>query len=127
MAAEQNIDLSITERYRLANLLPAEGNFVTMTIVKNTRNRLEISEAEAETLDLIKIPNGWSPKPGREDVLSETGPVALPERGVALLEEALRAAEKAGKLTIDDIRLYEMFVRLPEQAQREAALSDVGE
>jgi len=98
--------LSIMERIQLLQILPAEGDFLTLKIVRVLRESLSFSEKEHQEFEIK--PDGamivWNPEKAREKDV-EIGPKAH-----LLIADTLKELDKQKKLMLALIELYEKFV-----------------
>ena len=98
--------LSIPERMQLLTLLPAEGNIVTLRVVRALQAELSFSEQEIADfgISLSGERATWDVAKARDKDV-QIGPAAM-----KLIVEALTKANEAGKLHIAYLPLYERFV-----------------
>lgn len=99
--------LSVYDRLMLLNILPKEGDFTTLKIVRTLRDNLSFSEEEHAALQFKREGNStfW-----RDDV-EVNKDVAIGEKATDIIVDALKALNKAKKLTEQHIDLYEKFVK----------------
>ena len=99
--------LTVFERLMLLNILPKEGNFVTLKIVRELREGLSFNEKEIKELDLKIDDKGnatWNPaKDKNKDV--EIGGQAN-----KIIVETLEKLDKDKKLTESHLSVYEKFI-----------------
>lgn len=98
--------LSVLERLLVLNILPAEGDIITLKIVQQLRSDLSFSEAEVAQYQ-FKTNEGqvtWNTT-GATDKDIPVGPKAF-----LLITEALEALNKSKKLKSEHIGLYDKFV-----------------
>ena len=98
--------LNVFERLMLLPILPKEGNFVTLKILRNLNSNLGLNEAEYKEFE-IKQENDkvtWNQK-GNEEREIEIG-----EKATDIIVEALKELDKNKKLTERYFSLYEKFV-----------------
>jgi hypothetical protein len=101
--------LSLTERFEAMNLLPQEGNFLTLRLVREARETLAPSE-----LELKRIEASFEGDQLRYNMVAAG---KLPEIDVQLgdiMQSAIKAKlvelDKANKLTENLFSLYEKFI-----------------
>lgn len=104
------MNLSVSERYALLALLPAEGTFTTLKIVRKLRESLSFTEDEIKLYNLKEnvSPDGqlrvsW-------DANAAEAEIELGEKATDLIVEALKKRDKEGKITDREFTLYEKFV-----------------
>lgn len=122
---ETGYELTVEDRISLLQILPAEGNFATLRIVRKLREALSFSEAEVRELK-FRQPGQIRPedddKPADQQQRVAEGAIAWlvaadPRKrfqfGAAtltIIREALTKLETAGKLREQHMGLYEQFV-----------------
>uniref|UniRef100_A0A6M3XS10 Uncharacterized protein n=1 Tax=viral metagenome TaxID=1070528 RepID=A0A6M3XS10_9ZZZZ len=100
------MELTVKERLVLMGMLPKEGNFLTLRLMRKLREALSFNEEEHKQLKFVQ--NGeqlsWDfTVVVVKDV--EVGDVMLD-----VITKELKNKDKEGKLTEDHITLYEKFV-----------------
>ncbi|MHB8084276.1 MAG: hypothetical protein ACYDHZ_00420 [Dehalococcoidia bacterium] len=104
------MQLNIMERMILLNILPAEGDYSTLKILRQLREDLSFTEDEHKTVNFEKTPEGikWeTDKDFTKDV--QIGPKAN-----QIITECLKQLDNNKKLTEQVFPLYEKFVVNPE-------------
>ena len=100
------MELTVKERLILMNLLPKEGNFLTLRLMRKLRETLSFDEEEHKILKFVQ--NGeqlsWD---FAADVVKD---VEVGEVMLDVITNGLKDKDKEGKLTEDHITLYEKFV-----------------
>lgn len=99
--------LNTLERIMLLNVLPKEGSFMTLKIIRKFREKLSFTPEEHKLLKFKNTPQGtveWDSKGDkpREFLINEVVE--------AIIVEALQKMDKGNKLTIDHMTLFEKFV-----------------
>jgi hypothetical protein len=90
----------------LLGVLPEQGNFLTLKIVRQLREALSFSEEEIKALKIEQ-------KDGRvewQDDGAEEKDVPVGEKAMDLIVEALKKKDDAKELTDQHFSLYEKFV-----------------
>ena len=102
--------LSVIERLILLGLVPDNGDFLTLKIVRNLKGDLSFSETEMNDLSMKQTGERviWNTKIPLEKEI-EMGP-----KMVSIIIDKLDELEKGKKLSLDQLPLYERFV-LPEK------------
>lgn len=104
--------LNIAERIALLNILPPEGNIVTLRIVRDLRGQLSFTEDE---LKEWKIKNRVQPD-GRalitwdSDFANKTKDIKIGEAAKGIIVEQLKQLESQKRLRLEMLDLYERFV-----------------
>ena len=108
------VKLNVGERLTAMQLLPQEGNFLTLKLTKDVIDILGINEKDfkefeikAEVVD-DKTMTTWNKK-GTEEVEFELGP-----KTISLISDSLVKLDKDGKLTNQHFSLYEKFCKTEE-------------
>jgi len=99
--------LNVFERLILLQVLPAEGNFVTLRIVKDLKGIVALSEADFKEFEVKQLGEQvkWNEK-GNEEREIEIG-----EKATDIVIEGLKKLDKEKKLTERHFTLYEKFVK----------------
>lgn len=102
------IGLNVAERLTLMGLLPKEGNFVTLKIIRNLSEKVGISQEEYIKFEIQEDPEAnrvkWGPE-GNKDVELEFG-----EKEGDIISDSLRELNDSKKLEQAHFTLYEKFV-----------------
>lgn len=106
------VKLNLFERIVTMSLLPVEGSFLTLKIVRDLQMELAPSEEEALLAGLEDLPTGgikaedWFAVEEKEIIF---GDIAL-----GLVVDALKKLNDEEKLTNDHYTIYEKFIVVPE-------------
>lgn len=100
------MNLHSIDRLALLQILPAEGDFLTLCCVKDIKAKLEFSKEEREKLEFKPLSNGGMQWNSDEDVPID---VSFDEAEAALLGTTLEKLNKDKKLTIDHLGVYRKF------------------
>ena len=103
------MELSIMERLMLLNVLPPEGDFVTMKILRELKTELLFSEEEVEKAELVGGSNQTSWK---NDFVKD---VQIGKVATAAIVDALKKLNDQKKLTEQHLPLYERFTEEEEK------------
>ena len=115
------MQLTVFERLTLLNILPREGNFLTLKIIREMREGLSFSEEEHKVLQFKKAGDKVILEDGTEGVVPEgkvvwnmagdlVKDVGFGEKATDIVVERLKALDKEKKLTDAHFSLYEKFV-----------------
>ena len=98
--------LILLERLKILQILPAEGNFITLNIVQKLRESLSPTEKEFKDFEIVDKDGqiSWNEK-GREEIEIEIG-----EKATDIIVEALKKLDEEGKLTAHHLSIYNKFV-----------------
>jgi len=98
--------LNIVERLGILSILPKEGNYVTLRIIRELQNNLSFTEKEIKDWEIKaegqKI--SWNP-----DKVSSIE-IEIGDKASEIIREALKTLDKQNKLTQELFSLYEKFV-----------------
>lgn len=103
--------LTIAERIALLNVLPPQGNVVTLRIISSLQKELSFSEEEIQCYKIIteKSTEGiaitWD-----EDYASETKDIEIGETLHGIIVKQLKELDVQSKLVLGMLPLYEKFV-----------------
>jgi hypothetical protein len=102
--------LSIGERYILGELLPKEGSFKTLKILRNLREALSYSEEDIKTYKMTEEPDTAGGITLRWDVTVPDAEIEIGAQANAIIVESLAKLDAAGKITNREFGLYEKFI-----------------
>jgi hypothetical protein len=104
------MELTVAERLLLLQILPREGNLTDIRILSTLRTDLSFDETELrewqirnEPLEDGRIATKWDNAKAKPKAF-EFGP-----RASEIVRAALTATEKAAKLTVESLPLYDRF------------------
>ena len=100
------MELNVFERIILLNVLPREGNFATLKILRQLRENLSFDEAENKAL-AFREENGRVQWKSDGDKPKE---VEIGEKATDIVVETLKELDKQRKLTDEHFSLYEKFI-----------------
>lgn len=98
--------LSVLERVTLLSILPEQGNFVTLKILRKLRESLAFDETEAKALSISQVDDRltWNAQ-------ADTGKeIQIGEKASDIIVAALTKLNDENKLTEQHYSLYELFV-----------------
>lgn len=107
--------LNVAERIALLPVLPKEGDFTTLKILRELQEKIGFSEDDFKKFKLVtKVTDAgsrieWDPKEGAKEVGIELG-----EKALEIVKEALLSLDKSKKLKPEQMTLYEKFVQEKE-------------
>ncbi len=102
------MELTIIERLALLPILPGEGSFITLKLLRQFKEELSFSEQEHKTLNL-RVEDGltrWNIKK-QEDGIKE---IKIGEVMKNIVKDTLQKLDKQEKLQEIHMSLYEKFV-----------------
>lgn len=100
------MELTVFERIILLNLLPKEGDFLTLKIVRKMREDLSFSEAEHKDLRFDQTENNikWNQAADKPKVID------FGEKATDIIVGILKKLDETKKLTEQQFSLFEKFV-----------------
>ena len=101
------MNLSVLERLRLLNLLPAKGDITTVRIMRVLREDLSFSEDEHKELNFVSDEEGlhWDP-----EVFIDKE-VEIGDAASAAIVREMDALDKGGEFPDELLDLYDRFVK----------------
>jgi len=104
--------LNLGERFSLLGILPSEGNFASLKVVRKLREDLSLTEEEIKYFDVKQIPSSggqsqltWSPEKAME-----TKEFVFGEFAEDMIKAKLKKFEEEKKLEDKHFSLYEKFI-----------------
>jgi len=103
------VNLKVLERLVLSTVLPKEGNFTTLRLVRQLREALSFDELEHQKLGFIQEGNQvkWNEK------ARVVKGFKIGEKMLELISDTLTKLDKEEKLRDEHFSLYEKFVEQP--------------
>jgi hypothetical protein len=100
------VNLSVQERFAALAILPAEGNFITLKLVRILRESLSFSADEIKEYAFVEKDGmtEWDPNAAQEKDID------LGEVGADLLAKELKQMDSENRLTDSHFTLYEKIV-----------------
>jgi hypothetical protein len=100
------MELKVYDRLILLNILPKEGDFTTLKIVRKLREDLSFSESEHAALQFKQDGGNVQWKQGG-DIPKD---IPIGEKASDIIAEVLKKLDKEKKLQDQHYTLYELFV-----------------
>lgn len=99
------MELSVIERLTLLNIIPKEGDYTTLKLVRKLREELSFSEEEHKLLNFHQEEGTlfWD-----EDIKKE---VEIGEKATDVIVDAFKKLDKGKQLKMEQMGLYERFVK----------------
>ena len=106
------MELNIVERIALLNVLPNEGNIITLRILKDLRSALSFTEGELEKFKMktTTFPDGRMSIVWDEDFNKETSEIEIGKAAHGIVVQALTSLDRRQQLKTEAITIYEKFV-----------------
>lgn len=101
-------ELTVLERLVLLNILPKEGDFTTIKLMRKLRESLSFDEEELKKIEFIQDGDQtrWN-EAATKDMLK---PIQIGEKMTDIVHDALKKLNDEKKLTNEHVSLYEKFV-----------------
>lgn len=98
-------------------IIPTEGNFVTMKIMKDLMSDLGFSEEEIKTcgIETKFQPNGQGQVIWKPEKAEETKDIKIGDVAKVVIKDKLISLDKTNRITIGLLPLYERFVEGEEK------------
>lgn len=100
-------DLHITDRLNILQLLPKEGNFLTLKSVRIARESLALTPEEIKKYEVVQKDNQihWN-----VDKATELKKIKIDNIIIDLIKKELRSLDEANKLQEQHFNLYKLFI-----------------
>ena len=100
------MELKVFERISLLGILPKEGDFATLKIIRQLREDLSFSEEEHKDLNIQMVGEGLS-----WDQEKDKGKdIEIGDKAKEIISDALKQLDKQKKLPMQCLTLYEEFI-----------------
>ena len=98
--------LDVRERLILLSVLPAEGNFITLKVVRKLKDDLSFSEEEIKQYKFVQKENQvtWNDKVEQEKL------VTIGTQAKIIIQDALKKLDEDKKLRDEHFTIFEKFV-----------------
>jgi len=105
------VKLTVKQRINLQSILPQQGDFLTVKMIRVLREELSFTQKEHELLKFVQHPNGsveWN------NIVAEkcVKEIEIPETIVSVIKETLEKLNAQKKITEAHLDFYEMFMDL---------------
>lgn len=105
------LSLNIPERIALLNVLPPEGNVVTLRLVRELQNKLSFSEDEIEEFRIKNtVIDGRASTTWDENFSDKEKVIVLGDATQGIIEKRLKMLDGQNRLHISMLPLYEKVV-----------------
>jgi len=101
-------ELTVLERLVLLNILPKEGDFTTIKLMRKLRESLSFDEEELKKIEFVQ--EGEQTRWNEEASKSMLKPIQIGEKMTDIVHDALKKLNDEKKLTNEHLTLYEKFV-----------------
>lgn len=97
------MQLTLRDRLIILNILPTEGNFITMTAKHDLIEKIKVTQDEIVSLKIESTPEGGIKWDGTKDEEKE---FEITELELKLVKEKLKKLDEEGKLNDDILIIY---------------------
>lgn len=97
--------LTLSDRFAILSILPLEGNFATLKIVRKLREQLSLTEEEIKEQKVIQRGDQITWDNGEKTTEMEFG-----EFAESMIKDALMKLDTDSKLEEKHLRVYEQFI-----------------
>ena len=100
------MELDVRERLILLSILPQEGNFITLKVVRKLRESLSFSEEEIKQYKFVQSEGRvtW------DDKAEQSKEIEIGEKAMDIIKEALKKLNEDKKLKDEHFTIYQKFV-----------------
>lgn len=98
--------LAVKDRILLFGLLPAEGDILSLRVIRKLREALSFSDEENAALQIQQTGSGyhWIPE------ADQPKEIEIGAKAHSLIVESLKRLDAAGKLTLDHLDIWDKFI-----------------
>ena len=105
------VKLTVKQRIDLQSVLPQQGDFLTVKMIRVLREDLSFTQKEHKLLKFVNHPNGsveWDAKAALKCVKE----FEIPETIISIIKETLEKLNTSKQITEAHLDFYEMFMDL---------------
>jgi len=105
--------LNVNERLIILNILPQEGNILTLRILRKLKENLSFTEEEHKVLNFKTIQDKfmqWSTVTPDGTSIPQEKEIDIGEKASDLIKEALKKLDDDKKLTEGHMSVYDKFI-----------------
>jgi len=103
--------LTVLERLLALGVLPKEGNFVTLKVIRRAQDELSFTDEEIKKYKFVSEGQGESARTTWNDKIEQEAEIKLGSKVKTLIADELEKLDKDKKLTQQHYSLYEKFVK----------------
>lgn len=98
--------LDVRERLVLLSVLPQEGNFITLKVLRKLKEVLSFSEEEIKQYNFVQNED----KVTWDDKAEQSKEIEIGEKAIDIIKEALKKLDEQKKLRDEHFSIYEKFM-----------------
>uniref|UniRef100_A0A6M3LFR9 Uncharacterized protein n=1 Tax=viral metagenome TaxID=1070528 RepID=A0A6M3LFR9_9ZZZZ len=100
------MELDVRERLILLSILPQEGNFITLKVMRQLREGLSFNEEELKQYSFVQNEDRvtW------DDKVEQVKEIEIGEKATDIIKESLKKLNETKKLKDEHYTIYEKFM-----------------
>jgi len=104
--------LTVHERLMIGNILPQEGDFVTLKVLRNLKMDLSFSEAETKKWSIVSSDGrvDWRLFTDKNKPIDQEAEIEVGVKAKDIIVKALAELNEKKKLREEHLTLYERFI-----------------
>jgi hypothetical protein len=108
-----NMELSVMDRMTLLSVLPKEGDFTTLKIIRKLRETLSFTEEEHKKYNFVNSEGGitWSLKDEQGKDIPQDKDITIGEKATDIIVTAFKKLDREHKLNEAQLPCYEKFIK----------------
>jgi hypothetical protein len=110
----REVKLDMANRFKLLGILPKEGDYLTLKILRELRESLIPSEEEKKQIGLVELPNGLVQWDLQKEKAVGSKTINIGEILEGLVIKTLKDLDSRKKLADIQMELYEIFLLAKE-------------
>lgn len=107
------MELSVMDRMTLLSVLPKEGDFTTLKIIRKLRETLSFTEEEHKKYNFVNSEGGitWSLKDEQGKDIPQDKDITIGEKATDIIVTAFKKLDREHKLNEAQLPCYEKFIK----------------
>ena len=102
------MELKVMDRVLLRQLLPIQGNIITLKIVKDALDTLDFTKDEIESLNFVQ--EGQNLK--WDSTKDQPKEIVLSSLAIDMIKKELRTLEEQQKLKLEQMNIYDLLMNV---------------
>jgi len=104
------VNLTVLERLKLQDILPAQGNYINLRLIRELREELGFSKSEQQALNIVQSGDRitWDGEAGEKHIKG----VEINGQMMEVIRDRLIHLDATGKLEAGQVSLYEKIVAM---------------
>lgn len=100
--------LGVLDRLLILNILPKEGNIITLRLIRDIIQKVGLSDKELKDLKMKQIDNGRVTWDNSKEIIKD---INLGESAIGIISDEFKRLNKDKKLTMEHMNVYDKFVK----------------